>query len=430
MNNLISLASRLVNRPLLVTPAKLEAVLSILGQRLSPAVVDETAFSGPPQPEMVKESAAAKTARKPGQAGSVGNATIAVIPVIGSLVHRGSMSGWSSLRSYQSIRQDIRAARKDPDVDAIMLDVDSHGGEVSGCFDLVDEIYQARQDKPIYAFARESAYSAGYAIFSAAEKTFVSRTSGVGSIGVIIVHADQSEFNKKIGVKYTAVYAGERKNDFTPHQPLSDEAKAVLENEVHASRQIFIDTVARNRGLSKEKVSATEAAFYTGEAAVAAGLADAVATWDEALAELAGAVLSNSTGGSKMNTQDRFAALLKSQGDADEALANLGFVRADAAAEQEAIDKACAEAADSAKKEAMADAATIVQLCTLADLPEMSQSMIADNCTVDQVKTRLLEHKAKLDEELQTNSTVSGAVAAVDNTFLQACEAEAAKGGQ
>ncbi len=429
MNSLINIASRLVNRPLMVTPAKLEAVLSILGQRLSPAVIDETAFSGPSQPQMAMESAAASSSRQPGQGGRVANATIAVIPVIGSLVHRGSMNSWSGLRSYQAIRQDIRAARKDPDVDAIMLDCDSHGGEVSGCFDLVDEIYQARQDKPVYAFARESAYSAGYAIFSAAEKTFVSRTSGVGSIGVIIVHADQSEFNKKIGVKYTAVYAGARKNDFTPHEPLSKEAKAILESEAQSSRQIFIDTVARNRDMSKEDVSATEAAFYTGQAAVEAGLADAVATWEEALADLAGAVQTTLTGGSKMNTQDRFAALLKSQGDADEALANLGFVRADATATDEAIDKAKAEATVVAKKEAMADAATIVQLCTLADLPEMSQSMIEDNCSVGQVQSRLLEHKAKLDDGLQTTSTVSGAAATVDNTFISACAAAAGKGG-
>ncbi|TOL42864.1 serine peptidase, partial [Vibrio parahaemolyticus] len=70
----------------------------------------------------------------------------------------------------------------------ICLDIDSPGGEVAGCFDLVDLIYELRGKKPIYAILSENAYSAAYAIASAADKIYVPRTGGVGSVGVIVIH--------------------------------------------------------------------------------------------------------------------------------------------------------------------------------------------------------------------------------------------------
>jgi ClpP class serine protease len=55
---------------------------------------------------------------------------------------------------------------------------------------------------------------------------FVNRTSGVGSIGVIATHIDQSAYDKKEGIKYTTIFAGDKKNDLSPHEPISDGAIA------------------------------------------------------------------------------------------------------------------------------------------------------------------------------------------------------------
>jgi ClpP class serine protease len=77
------------------------------------------------------------------------------------------------MTGYDGIRQAFLTAMEDPDISGICLDIDSPGGEVAGCFDLVDVIYGARGKKPIHAILTESAYSAAYAIASAADRISV-----------------------------------------------------------------------------------------------------------------------------------------------------------------------------------------------------------------------------------------------------------------
>src|SRR5690606_33365251 len=112
----------------------------------------------------------------------------------------------------------------DRSVSAIVLRIDSPGGLASGLFDFTDRIFEARQTKPIVAVVDDIAYSAAYAIAAAAEKIYVSRTSGVGSVGVVGYHVDRSEADAAEGLKVTAVYAGAHKIDFSPHFPLTEAA--------------------------------------------------------------------------------------------------------------------------------------------------------------------------------------------------------------
>ncbi|WP_425385038.1 S49 family peptidase [Wolbachia endosymbiont (group B) of Schoenobius gigantella] len=112
-------------------------------------------------------------------------------------------------------------------------------------------------------------------------KVFVSRTSGVGSIGVIASHIDQSGFDEKQGIKYTTIFAGSRKNDLNPHEPMTSESLGSLQKEVDRLYEMFVQLIARNRGLSIEKIRSTEAGLYFGEKAVEIGLADGVTTFFE-----------------------------------------------------------------------------------------------------------------------------------------------------
>ncbi len=147
---------------------------------------------------------------------------IAVIPVQGMLLKKETfLSAWSGATSYEQLQLRLRAPSMTPGVRAILLDVDSPGGETAGCFDLADYIYSARSIKPIYAVANDIALSAAYAIASSASKIFLSRTGAVGSIGVYALHIDQSGFDDTIGAKYTYVFAGKKKVDGNPHEPLS-----------------------------------------------------------------------------------------------------------------------------------------------------------------------------------------------------------------
>ena len=174
----------------------------------------------------------------------------------------------------------------DAGVRAILLDIDSPGGETAGCFDLADYIYSVRGIKPVYAVANDIALSAAYAIASSASRVFLNRTGAVGSVGVYALHVDQSGFDKELGAKYTYVFAGERKVDGNPHEPLSERARADIQDEVDREYGIFTETVARNRKAGKKDIVATQAAVLWADNAMPL-LADAVGTLDDAMAAIA-----------------------------------------------------------------------------------------------------------------------------------------------
>jgi signal peptide peptidase SppA len=273
------IADRLFDSPLLVHPRKLRSIVGVLGLEMGIGSYLASEIVEAAEDDFLVGH---ETAALP--AGSA----ICVIPIHGTLVQRGGgMDAMSGLRSYESICSDLREALADDAISAILLDVDSGGGEVAGCFDLAAEIAAATEKKPVYAFANESAYSAAYALASAADRLFVARTGGVGSIGVVAVHTDQSAFDKELGISYTPIFAGARKIDGWPHGPLSDEAKREFQTFVDRSYRIFVETVAANRGIAKKDVVDTQAACFTAEDAIQAGLADGIATFDEVIGIIA-----------------------------------------------------------------------------------------------------------------------------------------------
>lgn len=205
---------------------------------------------------------------------------VAVVPVCGILVHQRSW--WNDETCYAGIKQKLVLALGDPEVRGVALYVNSPGGEVAGCFDLADDIYSVRGQKPIWAILDENAYSAAYALASAADRIIVPRTGGTGSIGVISLRIDITAALEQMGVKITAIQFGARKTDSYPTTPLSDEARDRMQADVDQMGETFIAMVARNRGIDVAKVRATEAGTFLGAAGVDAGLADAVMAPDEA----------------------------------------------------------------------------------------------------------------------------------------------------
>ncbi|WP_264687479.1 MULTISPECIES: S49 family peptidase [unclassified Wolbachia] len=207
---------------------------------------------------------------------------IAIIRIYGVLTKKTeAFDHILDMTSYENIHEEIESALEDKSIETILLDIDSPGGEVNGVFDLADFIYESRAKKRIIAIANDDAYSAAYAIASSAEKIFLTRTSGVGSIGVIASHIDQSRFDEKQGIKYTTIFAGSRKNDLNPHEPMTSESLESLQKEVDRLYEMFVQLIARNRNLSIEAIKSTEAGLYFGEKAVEIGLADGVTTFFE-----------------------------------------------------------------------------------------------------------------------------------------------------
>ena len=283
------LAQRLFNTPLAIAPGKAEVIMAALADRLG---VSQIARLNPAPLAMEDDDADYSAPGRNPRAGYDVVGGVAIISVCGTLVQKlGSLRPWSGMTGYDGIRQNFLTALTDPDVKAIMLDIDSPGGEVSGCFDLVDAIYRARGKKPIWSILNESAYSAAYAIASAADRIVVPRTGGVGSIGVIWMHMDWSKALTGAGFKVTFITYGETKADGHPEIPLSPEALARFQGDIDTMGELFVTTVARNRNISAKSVRDTQAATYLGAAGVSRGLADTVMAPDAAfralLAEIA-----------------------------------------------------------------------------------------------------------------------------------------------
>ncbi|MCK8784132.1 S49 family peptidase [Roseomonas sp. NAR14] len=209
---------------------------------------------------------------------------IAVIPVRGILTSRPWC--WYDETSYDAIRSGFLGALGDPECRAIVLHLDSPGGEVAGLADLADVIFAARGTKPVWAILDEAAYSAAYWLASACDRIAVPRTGGTGSIGVITMHVDISRALDAGGVTVTTIKYGARKDDLSDVKPLSSAAEARMQADIDQLGDLFTDTVARNRRLAASRVRAMEAGTFLGPAGVAAGLADEVASRDAAFLAL------------------------------------------------------------------------------------------------------------------------------------------------
>ncbi len=267
--NYPQLAARIFNVPLLIAPSKLEVILSVLGPKMQ--------FEGP---SVRVGSQSISQVKKPYRIED----GVAVIPIRGTLVQRAmGLDALSGLRSYDQIRADFDEAMADRDVRAIVMDIDSPGGEAAGVFDLADHIYNARGDKPITAIANEQATSAAYLLASSADRVMATRTAYTGSIGVVTSHLDVSKATDRRGIAVTYIYAGKHKIDGHPFAPLPDDVRHNIQGNVNEIYDLFVDTVARNRDSEPDEVRTTEAAVFMGGAANDFHLIDDVKTFDKTL---------------------------------------------------------------------------------------------------------------------------------------------------
>lgn len=273
-----SLAAAVLNQPLLVQPTIGEA---LVGGYLEGKVTSD---------DSVLKADRFEVSGADAQPVGVAQKLIGVINLSGAMVNR-PMPGASGPGpvSYAAVRDTFDELLNDDAVTSIILRLDTPGGMASGCFDLVDHIFEARGRKPVYALVDDHAYSAGFALASACDEIWISRTGGVGSVGVVRFHHDWSGNNAQIGLKVTPLFAGARKVDFNPNFPLSEEAHAEAMADLEDMYRLFVDTVARNLDMQAEAVRATEAACYRGQAAVAVGFATRLGTWHDLIAHLGAA---------------------------------------------------------------------------------------------------------------------------------------------
>lgn len=405
MNLLPHMAAHLFGAPLMIHRPKLEVILAVLGPRI-----------GLPQAAAPSDAIPDRVATQTGATG------IAVLPVYGTLVRRTvGLEAESGLASYQGLATMLDAAVANPNVAAILLDIDSAGGESGGVFDLADRVHAATKVKPVWALANDMAFSAAYAIGSAASRFIVTRTGGVGSIGVIAMHADQSVKDAKDGVRYTTVFAGARKNDLNPHEPISDEAHAFLKAEVGRVYDLFVDTVASHRNLSVDAVRATEAGIYFGADAVAAGLADAVGTFDDVLLELT----------DSLSQRLVLPALTAAQGISSQLRLETSMNEpATPAADGTGVDPDRAAPTTPTSEMTIDDAQEVAELCALAGCPERIPGYLAARTSPATVRSQLLTARAdgpEITSRIAPDAAKPNPQSLNDNPLVMAARARAGK---
>ncbi|AIF81424.1 hypothetical protein I862_04320 [endosymbiont of Acanthamoeba sp. UWC8] len=206
---------------------------------------------------------------------------VAILPVVGALFRYANLfTNISGASSYEIIGQDFRKAIEDDQIKAIILDIDSPGGEVNGCAELADMIFEKRGKKPIIAYASGDAASGAYWIAAACDKIIVSKTSALGSIGVVGVYQNNS--NEK-EVEIVSSQSPYKQPDLA-----SDEGKIRLQARIDTMAQVFIESIAKYRGISAQEVISNYGAgdVFIGETAVEKGLADYVGSYEKILTEL------------------------------------------------------------------------------------------------------------------------------------------------
>lgn len=209
----------------------------------------------------------------------------AIIPVHGGLINRFN-STWGFVTGYNYIKYAINKAIEDDRVNKIVLDVNSGGGQVAGCFETSQFIREASDIKPVYAIVDSSCYSAAYALASAATEIYATPSAGVGSIGIICVHFSLQQMYKNDGIEVTTIKAGDKKDLGSSYKDLSEEDIKDLQADVDVLYGEFVKLVSENRGLSSDDIIKTQASCYTSTQALELGLIDAVMTVEQAFEKL------------------------------------------------------------------------------------------------------------------------------------------------
>lgn len=431
------LADRLLNTPLLLHPQKLDAIIAGLGGRLLGVdglqidAAELTARAALPA-EMFTTRRGERTER-----GYRVVDGVAVISAMGGLVHRTKLTADSSvLIGYNDLAADMEDALGKADVHAIALVMDSPGGEVAGAFELADRIYAARGRKPIVAVADGMAASAAYLAASAADEVVLTNTSYVGSIGVVMRHVDFSRALANDGITVSHIFAGEHKIDGNPYQPLPDAVRAALQADIEGLYQMFVQAVAKHRGMDEQAVRDTRAGVYRGVAAVAARLADRIGTVDAVVAELAtrrthtvatavGISLQPwETSMSEASANAAAAAPAAPAGATTTAVATTAAApAASASASQTDLDKAHAEGAAAERARVTA----ITSHANAAANPAITQQCIATGLSAEQAKGFL--DAAPAAATAAAGNQFAAAMAAIGNPNVSGVEAAAPQGG-
>ncbi|MGZ4955300.1 MAG: S49 family peptidase [Methylobacter sp.] len=277
---------------------------------LMAGVLTRWAIDAPVSVEVMGQIEDDKQARAGRQAQGQKSGAIAVIPVYGVLTQRPpqNISGPGATSTAQ-IAQAVKAAANDSNVAQILLDFDGPGGSVYGALEAGDEIYKARQQKPVIGIANSMAASATFWLASQCSEFYCTPGGEVGSIGVYTAHQYLGKALEAEGVDMTLISAGKYKTEGNPFEPLNEEAQAAIQSRVDDYYGMFTAAVARGRGVSVGAVKSDmgQGRMLGAEDAKAANMIDGIMTFDDLLVKMS---QSSKPGRSRLAAAQRELALV------------------------------------------------------------------------------------------------------------------------
>lgn len=214
--------------------------------------------------------------------GSSFGGTVAIIPIQGEIAYSSSDILGENTANPDIIKGQIKNADNDGSVSAILLDINSPGGTPVASTEIMEAVKNCK--KPVVAWISDTGASGAYLVASGADKIVASKSSWVGSIGVILSLTDLSDLYKTIGVDRYSIKGGKFKDMGADYRNLTTEEKNMLQQMVNKEHENFISIVAENRKLDKNYVkSIAEGQVFTGSQAKELKLIDENGGKDQAL---------------------------------------------------------------------------------------------------------------------------------------------------
>lgn len=215
---------------------------------------------------------------------------VGVMPVIGSVRPRGfSIMDWllgTGGFVLEHAARDLQLLLEDPGVTAIVFDVSSPGGMAEGVQEFAQMVFAARGQKPLVAYAGGMAASAAYWVAAAADEIVINPTGEAGSIGVVATYIDLRGMQAQAGIQEIEFVSSQSPNKRA--DPMKAEGAALIQRRVDDMAEVFVQTMAQYRGVSRDDVIQRFGAgdVMVGQRAIDAGLADNLGSFDEVLSEL------------------------------------------------------------------------------------------------------------------------------------------------
>lgn len=259
-----------------VEPKTLEVIDQVLSAHLSGEARDQGEIQA--AIAKVQEQRGAPGPSSPPRAYQVEDG-VAIIPLIGVMGKRFNLfSAISGGVSTEILQDMIEDALTDPEVEAVVLKVDSPGGTVDGTAELGDYLLRNRGIKPLYAQVDGMCCSGALWVASACDRIYAYRTGQVGSLSAVTCHYDRSGADAKAGITRTFIVSGEYKRITADHQPLSGAGRDYLQGFIDRYHAMFVEAVAAGRGMTPEEVQARfgDGRIHLAGEALAIGMIDAI----------------------------------------------------------------------------------------------------------------------------------------------------------